>query len=619
MLCLYKGGEILRYKLDWNGYVSAVAFGCYLDNCTEYKGEIPIGYSSLDEWATNACVNAYYLDSSGNLVIDYEKLAEIKRKEAQQAVDNAPLLRKDLYESEEILDSQYIKATASGEVITLDNIQTIIPRVKITGIQPYNYGQFEIFTNGKNLMPFDAVTVSYSGMTFTRYDSGLLNISGRATEDIEYNVSGSMMNEEVLFAMKKGKNYHLNLGGLSCEMRHTMGELTKQKYAGASGVINLSQSIEVTQVLIKIPKGTTVYKSFYPQLEYGTSFTSYEPYKKKSTLIDFSKYVVPRGLYLNNNVYPSDTLYPNSLTYFTDTSIEYILLENGVIYASIDGIKQVIGSGSVGLYSAYDTIYATQDAALEIEYSTNVYDVDNLDFMREKKTTSEKFIVLKDGSIEAYNGYFKGGKVELNASSDDSGLYVFGTRYTARYDDDGVTFFFNGTKCYTRMTWNGFESGTYTGTTDNPEFYPSTSLESTLGEDPCLVVNASEFPSYIYGLEVVNLYNQSSASTSSDRYRKCEEKELDLQKSSDFIYSLKPKQYKYKNGTSDRLHHGFIAQDVKESMGTEDWGLYVDYNPEEAGNKALRYEELIADLVATIQQQNKRITQLEERIGDISE
>ena len=54
-------------------------------------------------------------------------------------------------------------------------------------------------------------------------------------------------------------------------------------------------------------------------------------------------------------------------------------------------------------------------------------------------------------------------------------------------------------------------------------------------------------------------------------------------------------------------------------MGTEDWGLYVDYNPEEAGNKALRYEELIADLVATIQQQNKRITQLEERIGDISE
>ena len=188
MLCLYKGGEILRYKLDWNGYVSAVAFGCYLDNCAEYKGEIPIGYSSLDEWATNACVNAYYLDSSGNLVIDYEKLAEIKRKEAQQAVDNAPLLRKDLYESEEILDSQYIKATASGEVITLDNIQTIIPRVKITGIQPYNYGQFEKFTNGKNLMPFDAVTVSYSGMTFTRYDSGLLNISGRATEDLEYNV-----------------------------------------------------------------------------------------------------------------------------------------------------------------------------------------------------------------------------------------------------------------------------------------------------------------------------------------------------------------------------------------------------------------------------------------------
>lgn len=612
--------SFLRYKIDWNGYVIAVAFGCYLDNCIEYKGEMPVGYSSLDDWAANACIQAYYLDSSGNLVIDYERLAEIKRKEAQQAVDNAPLLRKDIYESEEILDSQYIKATASGEVITLDDIQTIIPKVKITGIQPYKYGQFEVFTHGKNMMPCDAVTTSYSGLSFTRYDTGQILISGTATEDVEYNLAGSMMNEEVLFAMKKGKNYHLNLGGLACEMRHTSGELTKQKYAGASGVINLSESIEVTQVLITIPKGTVVYKKgFYPQLELGNAFTEYEEYKKKSVLIDFSKYVVPRGLYPNNNVLPSDTLYPDSLTYFKDTSIEYISLENGVIYASVDGIKQAIGSGSVGLYSAYDTIYATQDVAIEMEYSTNVYDVDNLDFMREKETTSKKFRVLKDGSIEAYNGYFKGGKVELNAATGDSGLDIFGTRFTAKYDDDGLTIFMNEQGCYARLDWTGVSIGKYTGTMDNPEYMPTAALESIFGESPCLTIEASEFTSFIYGLEVVNLYNQSSASTSSDRDIKCEEQELDLQSSSDFIYSLKPKQYKYKNGTSERLHHGFIAQDVKESMGAEDWGLYVDRKPEEAGNKALRYEELIADLVATIQQQNKRITQLEERIGGISE
>lgn len=609
----------MRYKIDWNGYVSAVAFGCYLDNSLEYKGEVPIGYSSLDEWATNACINAYYLDSSGNLVIDYEKLAEISRKSAQQAVDNAPLLRKDIYGSEEILDSQYIKATATGDVITLENIQTIIPKVKITGVQPYKYGKFELFTNGKNLMPCDAVTTSYSGVSFTRDASGLLVISGTTTADIEYTIAGSDANEEVLFTMKKGKNYHLNLGGLTCEMRHTSGELTKQKYAGASGVINLSESIEVTQVLVTIPKGTVVYKkAFYPQLELGNAFTEYEEYKKKSTMIDFSKYVVPRGLYPSDNILPSDSLYPDSLTYFKDTSIEYILLENGVIYASVDGIKQVIGSGSAGLYSAYDTIYATQDVTLEMEYSTNVYDIDNLDFMREKETTSNKFRVLKDGSIEAHNGYFSGkiaadegyfkGDVQIERSSFDFDVFTLKSdNYVINCTSDSLEVFDLNKKEFIKVQPNGTWLGEFSG-------YPH---ENGLAGQ---VLNDSYYAHHASVLGT--LYTASGTVSKSDRNTKTDIKELDTEKASEFIYSLKPSQYKYKDGTSDRYHHGFIAQDVKESMGAEDWGVYVDTSLDENNDKdvkMLRYEELIADLVATIQQQNKRISQLEERMGGISE
>ena len=51
---------------------------------------------------------------------------------------------------------------------------------------------------------------------------------------------------------------------------------------------------------------------------------------------------------------------------------------------------------------------------------------------------------------------------------------------------------------------------------------------------------------------------------------------LDKDKASDFIYSLTPTKYKLLNGTSDRYHHGLIAQDVKDKMGDEDWGLYCD-------------------------------------------
>lgn len=87
--------------------------------------------------------------------------------------------------------------------------------------------------------------------------------------------------------------------------------------------------------------------------------------------------------------------------------------------------------------------------------------------------------------------------------------------------------------------------------------------------------------------------------------------------SSDFIYSLRPVKYRFKENQSDRYHHGLIAQEVKESMGDDDWGLYVDKNIEtgESGGKALRYEELIADLVATVQSQNERIAELEKKLG----
>lgn len=121
--------------------------------------------------------------------------------------------------------------------------------------------------------------------------------------------------------------------------------------------------------------------------------------------------------------------------------------------------------------------------------------------------------------------------------------------------------------------------------------------------------------------------------SNSDRNVKKEISPLDKEKSSNFIYSLIPSEFKFKNGTSDRFHHGLIAQEVKESMGEDDWGLYVDrsVNEDEWETKVvdektgeatseltaklnLRYDELIADLIATIQSQNERIIHLEKSI-----
>lgn len=113
------------------------------------------------------------------------------------------------------------------------------------------------------------------------------------------------------------------------------------------------------------------------------------------------------------------------------------------------------------------------------------------------------------------------------------------------------------------------------------------------------------------------VYNsQGGTAFTSDRNAKENIKYLSNKESEDFIYSLKPCTFKYKSG--ERKHHGFIAQEVKESMSNKDWGVYIDpkIKGDKAEYKALRYEEIIADLVKVVQSQNKRIEELEKKVGD---
>ena len=113
------------------------------------------------------------------------------------------------------------------------------------------------------------------------------------------------------------------------------------------------------------------------------------------------------------------------------------------------------------------------------------------------------------------------------------------------------------------------------------------------------------------------VYDESGSSViSSDKNLKNSIESLNKERSAEFIYSLVPCKFKYNIGTSDRYHHGLIAQEVKESMDklSEDWGLYVEYLSNGELRRGLRNEELIADLIATIQTQNIRIKNLEEKI-----
>lgn len=99
----------------------------------------------------------------------------------------------------------------------------------------------------------------------------------------------------------------------------------------------------------------------------------------------------------------------------------------------------------------------------------------------------------------------------------------------------------------------------------------------------------------------------------SDRRKKRSIKDLAISKARSFIMGLKPKKFKFTKdiSKSNRYHHGFIAQEVKEAM-PEDWGLYCENK--DLDFVGLRYDEIIADLVAVVQDQQKRIEKLEKLI-----
>lgn len=96
----------------------------------------------------------------------------------------------------------------------------------------------------------------------------------------------------------------------------------------------------------------------------------------------------------------------------------------------------------------------------------------------------------------------------------------------------------------------------------------------------------------------------------SDRRMKEDISELNEDKASEFIMNLKPSEYRMKG--ESRKHHGFIAQEVKEVMN-EDWAVYLEDEDEEK-TLSLCYSELIADMVCTLQKQNKQIQLLQREI-----
>lgn len=105
--------------------------------------------------------------------------------------------------------------------------------------------------------------------------------------------------------------------------------------------------------------------------------------------------------------------------------------------------------------------------------------------------------------------------------------------------------------------------------------------------------------------------NCITCNQSSDAKLKSDIFELDPKESSDFIYSLIPYSFSFKHDPS-KTHHGFLADQIC-LVNKRNWDLVDEQKFEDDSFKTVAYMDIIADIVATVQSQNKRIKALEEK------
>jgi hypothetical protein len=86
-----------------------------------------------------------------------------------------------------------------------------------------------------------------------------------------------------------------------------------------------------------------------------------------------------------------------------------------------------------------------------------------------------------------------------------------------------------------------------------------------------------------------------------------------------FYNELHPVRFKYNNGTSDRYHVGFIAQEINRALSTSELSTaeFAGYVKFSDGSLGLRYIEFIALNTWQIQKLKPRMTAAEQEIASL--
>lgn len=321
---------------------------------------------------------------------------------------------------------------------------------------------------------------------------------------------------------------------------------------------------------------------------------------------------------------PSSKLYPYLEGYKPKVNDDVLMLRQGSTYIIAGKVsKDNIENNYYLLKSAADLLYLTEAAADE-KYALKT-DTENIYILR-RQANSWYFAIDNNGRL--YGNNQNSSNVQFVSIGDASNpmKHVYTQGLTLTNGGDLLPTQANGSTIGDAS--HLFAGGYFTTLGDNSLSYSIQNLNAR---------NVKCFGNVVpYQNNTINIgtsssnqfnnvyakqfYQNGTAISTSDKRKKKSIKDLAKQYI-EFFKNLRPRTFKFKDGESDRIHTGFIAQEVEEAAGAAGIDnknlafLCIDKD----GSYGLRYEELIAVQTAVIQDLLKRVEVLEIKVNGRSE
>lgn len=284
----------MRYIVNSSGYILDVSFGadiyCDLGNCTQYTGDIPDGYSTLEEWHDEELdrLNAWKI-INGNLVFDSNKAIELEAICNEQAENNRHITKKEL-------DTALADIGTGGEIVASnsDELKMLLPVHKIAGeiITTVDSSSYEVkrismtsaSEHKKNIFQAKENTgKSNIGVTYScNAETQEYTLNGTTTSPGDLLLeSGMVLDWEIgtpytVTIIQTGGKATLGTGtGITYSFSIFSMNNTKYMRSGNLSVAELPGKINYTGNAIE-EAGGTGYKFYLQLLRKGTTFENYK-------------------------------------------------------------------------------------------------------------------------------------------------------------------------------------------------------------------------------------------------------------------------------------------------------------------------------------------------------